>query len=93
MHIELTKLECDQLIEALKAWEREPHTESMTSSLLGAMTAPMRDKSKEESLEEMKAELEKARRAGMKREEIVLFLRAKLTQYRNRLSEHDVEKE
>lgn len=89
MKIELSVKEVEMIDTALKAWERAPHSEGMTCTLLTTMLTPKEDR--EKVTDHVKEEMAKAGAEARRREAASLLLRAKLAQACAAQSEHDIE--
>lgn len=88
LKLELTRAEAITLIDALKAWESKPADDLLVKTLLESLANPLVFLNREKFTADIEAKAKTAGEKNTERAESILFLKGKLVQLRNRLSEH-----
>lgn len=90
MNINLNKAELQLIDKALDAYEKEATSNSLMSSLLGAMLTPKDSLSLDKFLEQERQLQDKATQENRRRKHATIMLKAKLYQAEAVASEHEV---
>lgn len=90
MKIDLSRKEIEIINDALLAWQTQPISEGLNSSIMGAVLSRGSDDSvKTDFRKEAFSEVTKAQQESRRREREAVLLRAKLIQTENASSEHE----